>query len=369
MNDAHRHWMERALELARRGEGLTRPNPPVGAVVVQDGRLVGAGWHRRAGGPHAEVYALRQAGERARGATLYVTLEPCSTHGRTPPCTDAIRTSGIAEVVWAATDPAPGHRGSAGRLLRSAGVRVVTGVCRAEGEALLAPFACRLRTGRPYVTLKMAMTLDGRIADRRGLSRWITGPAARAEVQRLRRRADAVMVGAGTVRTDDPSLWPRPAGRRTPWRVVMDPAGRTSPRARVYTDERAAHTLVALGRSVPAARVKAYGRHGAAPLWVPAGRVASVRSVLKQLAGLGALHVLCEGGGQLAASLLRAGVVDELVFFVAPAVLGAAGDFAVVGGPGWLLPGAPRLKFIEQRTVGPDLMIRAVPVPQQAATD
>ena len=191
-------WMARAIMLARRGEGGTHPNPPVGAVVVRKGKVLGEGWHRQAGLPHAEVEAIHACRSPVKEATLYVTLEPCCTHGRTPPCTDLIIRSGIARVVVGCVDPNPRHASRGFRLLHKAGIEVTTGVCSAECSRLIEPFAMRITNGRPFVTLKLAMTLDGCIADRGGASKWITGPAARATVQSLRQRVDAVMVGAGT---------------------------------------------------------------------------------------------------------------------------------------------------------------------------
>ena len=354
--------MAMALRLARRGEGCTRPNPPVGAVLMRAGRVVGQGWHRRAGGPHAEVHALRQAGARARGATLYVTLEPCSTWGRTPPCTDAVIAAGVRRVVVAVTDPNPRHRGRGLALLRRAGITVATGVRREEAQALLSPFACRMIQGRPYLTLKLGQTLDGRIADATGCSRWITGASARREVQALRRSCDAVLVGAGTVLADDPSLLPRPAAGRRPWRVVVDARGLVLPTARIFTDGAAAQTVVATTAACSDARRRAYARAGATVWILPAdarGRVRLTR-LMACLQTLGALHVLCEGGGELAASLLAAKLVDEAWIFLAPAFLGGGG-VAAVGGDGWRLAGLPRWRVVEQRLSGGDVLVRVRP--------
>ena len=345
-------WMQRALALARRGQGLTRPNPPVGAVVVRGGRAVGEGWHRKAGGPHAEVFALRAAGARARGATLYVTLEPCSTFGRTPPCTDAIQAAGIARVVVATADPNPRHAGRGLRLLARLGLEVSSGICSAEAQALIEPFALRMLKRRPFVTLKLGVTLDGRIADRRGKSKWITGPAARRHVQALRRRVDAILVGAGTVRADDPQLTPRPAAGRRPLRVVVSQSGRLPARAQLFTDDRATDTLV----YVPAAAVASTAGR-ATVVTVRRSRV-SLSAVLKDLARRDVMHVLCEGGGELAAVLLRAGLVDELQWIVAPRLLGATGRPAV-GGPGWPLAGAPPWKITTVQRVGDDVLLVA----------
>jgi diaminohydroxyphosphoribosylaminopyrimidine deaminase/5-amino-6-(5-phosphoribosylamino)uracil reductase len=352
-------WMRRALVLARRGEGHTRPNPPVGAVVVRRGRVLGEGWHRRAGQPHAEVEALSACREDPRGATLYVTLEPCCTHGRTPPCTDLIIRSGLRRVVVGCTDPNPRHAGHGLKLLRQAGIEVVTGVALESAEALIAPFATRLQTGQPFVTLKLALTLDGRIADRHGASQWITGPAARRVVQALRRRADAVLVGAGTVCADNPSLRCRLPGGAGRLRLVVDSLGRSSPQSQIFTDEAAGDTVVATTTACPQARRTAWGRHGAR-VWTfrpAAGRV-PVRALLRRLGREGIMHLLCEGGGELAGALIRAGAVDEGVFFYAPAVLGDARARSGVAGADFDLARMPHFEVVETRIVGGDVLIR-----------
>ncbi len=348
----HACWMQRALALARRGEGLTRPNPPVGALVVNRGRLVGAGWHRRAGAPHAEALALSDAGAPARGGTLYVTLEPCCTRGRTPPCTRAIIAAGVKTVVAAIRDPNPRHRGQGFKILRQAGIEVIEGVGRAEARELIAPFAKWVGRGRPYLTLKLAMTLDGKIADRRGQSKWITSPAARREVQALRRRADAILVGAGTVRADNPSLLPRPALGRRPWRVVVDSRGTLAGRYQILQPPDAARTIMATTRHCPE-KTRAGWQAAGAQVWtLPAagGRV-SLPALLRRLGAMGLLHVVCEGGGELAAALIRARLADEYRFFVALRILGGKTAPGAAGGPGWLLPSAPELAFADCRLV------------------
>ncbi len=354
-------WMRRALELGRRGEGRTRPNPPVGAVVVGDGKVIGEGWHRRAGGPHAEIEAL--AGlppECTAGATLYVTLEPCSTQGRTPPCTDAILRSGIARVVVSAVDPNPKHRGRGLRLLARHGVAITRGVCRSEGEALLAPFAKWVTSGLPYLTLKMGMTLDGRIADQQHHSRWITGAAARGEVRQLRRRVDAILVGANTATLDNPSLRWSVRAALNPKRIVLDARGQLALDAKVLTDGQAANTIVVTTSTVPAARRAAIEATGA-QLWT-CGRGARVnlRLLLARAGQEGLLHVLCEGGGELAAQLVREGLVDEHWFYIAPMFLGGGG-VPVLGGPGWRLADGPALQITDVHQVGRDVLIRARP--------
>lgn len=350
--------MEKALRFARLGEGLTRPNPPVGAVVVKAGEMVGCGYHRKAGGPHAEVYALRQAGSKARGATLYVTLEPCSSWGRTPPCTGAILAAGINRVVCAMADPNPKHAGRGLKLLRKAGVQVECGIGEPDASELLKPFTSSMLRARPYVTVKLATSLDGRIADSSGCSQWISGPKARVHVQGLRRRVDAILVGAGTATQDNPSLLPRPAKGRKPFRVIVDAQGSVPPQSRVFTDECSKNTLLATTGRCPVSQQKAYARHGAQVIVLPAaGRGVSLPALMKALHAKGIMHVLCEGGGVLVGALLKAKLVDELVMFVAPVILGGDG-FPAAGGVNWPLAKAPRLKVVEACRVGDDVMIR-----------
>ena len=361
-------WMRMALRLAERGRGQTGPNPPVGAVLVRKGQVVGRGYHRRAGTPHAEIHALRQAGARAAGSTLYVTLEPCCTHGRTPPCTDAILRSGIRRVVVALRDPYRPHRSRGFAILRKHRVAVTEGICEKEGRLLLAPFAKRVATGLPYVSLKLAISMDGKIADNRGKSKWITGDAARRVVHQLRRKVDAVMVGSGTVKADNPSLLPAGARRNRPWRILVDSAGGISPRARVFTDGRQSLTIVATTGRCPAHRARQYEKTGATVWRLPAtktGRV-SLKHLLRRLGHDGMLHVLCEGGGELAGSLLRSGLVDEMLLFVAPIVIGGRASKSVVSGEGWRLAKCPRFRFVETCQIGNDLFLRAEPVFRQA---
>ncbi len=323
-------YMMRAIELARLGEGLTRPNPPVGAVLVQDGEIIAEGWHKKSGGPHAEVECLQSTLGNLKSATLYVTLEPCSTHGRTPPCTDLIIKKGIGRVVVSVVDLNPKHAGRGLEILKKAGVEVVTGIGEEAGRELMAPFEKRMTTGLPYVTLKLASTLDGKIADSEGNSKWITGPEARERVQEMRRRADAIMVGAATVIADNPSLLPCPTDGRTPWRVVI---GKMIPsNAKVLTDESAEQTLV---------------------------RTGSLSDILKELAEQhDVMHVLCEGGGKLASGLIEAGLVDEFIFFIAPKLMGADGipNFAKRGG---LISDIRNLKFQSVEQIGVDIVIKA----------
>jgi diaminohydroxyphosphoribosylaminopyrimidine deaminase / 5-amino-6-(5-phosphoribosylamino)uracil reductase len=354
-------WMHKALALARRAEGLTRPNPPVGALLVRDGVPVGQGWHKKAGGPHAEVYALRQAADAAQGATLYVTLEPCSTHGRTPPCTEAILAARVARVVVGTIDPNPAHAGRGIRILRRAGLRVDVGACADEAAALVAPFASRMLRNRPFYTLKLGLTLDGRIADSTHVSRWITGPQARSEVQALRRASDAIMVGAGTVRHDNPSLWPRPDAKRNPWRIVAVRNGPLPLDAQLFTDAHAPRTLVAAPKGWQPACADAIREKGATVLELSPARFWPALS--RHLADLGILRVLCEGGGILAGEMIRARIPDELLVFLSPMLVG--GPVGAVGHAQWPLPQAPRYRFQDVRPLGNDLLLRMVPLPKE----
>jgi diaminohydroxyphosphoribosylaminopyrimidine deaminase/5-amino-6-(5-phosphoribosylamino)uracil reductase len=355
---ADRTWMIQALLEARKGEGMTRPNPPVGAVVVRSGRIVGRGYHRIAGGPHAEVYALRAAGDRARGGTLYVTLEPCCTHGRTPPCTDAILAAGIKTVVYAVADSNPAHAGRAQKILRKHGINVRTGGGGIAADELIEPFQKWITTRIPFVTLKLAMSLDGRIADSKGTSKWITSPPARELVQALRKRVDAIMVGSGTACADNPGLTVRD-GTRTPYRIVVDSVGRLSPRARVFTDEQADHTIIATTRKCPGPRLAAYQKNGATVMLcrLQNGQV-SLSDLMKRLGKIGLLHVLCEGGGELAGALVRKKIVDNLLLFYGPLLLGGSG-MPGTGSFGWPLAKAPRLLIRSVHTCGPDVVIKA----------
>ncbi len=362
MMNRDEQWMEKALALAREGEGLTRPNPPVGAVVVSDGKLAGEGYHHRAGAEHAEVLAIRAAGGRATGAMLYVTLEPCCTVGRTPPCTDLIVRSGIRRVIVAARDPNPRHHGRGLACLRKHGVEVVEDVCAETGVRLIRPFAKWVLSGLPFVTLKLAMSLDGRIADRVGASRWITGTASRKMVQDMRRRADAIIVGADTLLADDPSLFPRPPHGRKPFRVILDARGRVDSSARVLQDEKRGQTIMATTSACPASRRMEWAEAGA-QVWVLAAnrRGVSLPALLGRLGREGLLHVLCEGGAELAASFAKASLVDQYVFFLAPKLIGGTGAKGSIGGNGWLLDKAPRLVFRECLRLGEDILIRAEP--------
>lgn len=357
------HWMRVAIAMARRAEGMTRPNPAVGAVVVApDGRCVGFGDHLRAGTPHAEVHALRRAGAAARGSTLYVTLEPCSTTGRTPPCTEAILRAGIRRVVIGTLDPNPRHAGRAVPLLRDAGLAVDVGCEEPACRDLLAPFATAIVRHRPYFRLKLGMTLDARLADYAGTSRWITNAASRDAVQALRRRSDAILVGAGTLRADNPSLLPRPSRGRLPWRVVCARDGDLPADARLFTDSAAARTIVAAPEGWHPATAQTLRDRGIAVLALPRDEAAYFAALAAHLHGLGILAVLCEGGGHLAGALLRQRLVDELHLFLAPVVLGDAA-LPAFAGIRQTLPDAARFRLLSSQALDGDVHLVLAPDP------
>lgn len=356
--------MRRALALARRALGQTRPNPMVGAVLVRDGEILGEGWHHRAGQPHAEIEALRDAarkGHATRGATAYVTLEPCCTHGRTPPCTDALIAAGIARVVVAATDPNPAHAGHGFDILRHAGIEVEAGLLANEATQLNFGFNHWILHRTPCVTLKAAFTLDGKIATRTGESRWITGPAARTRVMQLRAAHDAILVGIQTVLTDNPSLTIRLGRReRSPVRIVLDTQARTPVDARVVSDAFAANTIVVTGPDAPPERIAALRKRTAvwtAPL---AGGRIDLRWLIAELGRLPVTSLLVEGGGEVHASFLRDGLAHRTAFFYAPKVFGGADAPRGIAGDGFQsLETAPVLTNLRHRRIGPDLLVEA----------
>ena len=354
--------MERALALAMRGWGRVSPNPMVGAVVVADGRVVGEGAHEGPGLPHAEVVALREAGERARGASLFTTLEPCSHQGRTPPCVDAVIAAGIARVVAATTDPNPIVDGRGIARLREAGIEVMTGVHAAEAARINAAFAKHIRTGIPFVIWKTASSLDGKVASRDGTSRWITGEAARRDVHRLRAWSDAILVGAGTVVADDPSLTvrdPEYVGR-PPFRVLADAAGRVPPSGDLFDDE--APTIVATTERAGRDRREAWRAAGAEVLVYAPGSdgMVPVGELLGDLGKRDVQGVLLEGGPTLAWSAVEEGTVDRVVAYLAPALIGGAEAPSALGGRGFAPVGrALRLDLVEAETVGGDLRVEA----------
>jgi diaminohydroxyphosphoribosylaminopyrimidine deaminase/5-amino-6-(5-phosphoribosylamino)uracil reductase len=360
-----RFYMQMALALAARGRGRTLPNPMVGAVVVRDNRVVGRGWHEVVGGPHAEVNALDAAGEAARGATLYVTLEPCNHTGRTPPCTQRILAAGIKTVVVATRDPNPAVTGGGNAYLRVQGLAVRTGVCEAEAIRLNEAFNHFIGTQRPFVVLKCAATLDGRIATRTGNSRWVTGKASRQYVHELRHEAAAIMVGINTVRADDPSLTTRRAdgGGVDPARIILDTRLSIEPRAKVLQQVSKAPTIVVTGpHTAPAAQeaIRATGgRLLAAPL--KKDRI-DLAWLMERLGAMGFASLLIEGGSQVAGAALRAGIVDKLCLFYAPKLLCGGDGMPICGGQGpALMKDSLPVRIAAIHRFDDDLMVVAYP--------
>ena len=359
-------YMARAIELADLARGRVSPNPAVGAVVVRDGRIVGEGYTRPPGGPHAEIVALREAGDLARGATLYTTLEPCCHHGRTPPCAEAIARAGIAEVRIAVLDPNPKVQGGGCRALEAAGVRIRVGERAAQAREMVEDFAKHILTGRPFVIAKWAMSLDGRIATASGDSKWITGPAARERVHQLRDVVGAIVVGVNTVLADDPQLTVRlpegPARRPTrvpPWRVVVDSRGRTPLRVRLLSDDLAERVIVATTTASPEVWRREVRARGARVLALPArdGRV-ELEALLTALGEEEVTSVLVEGGGTLLGSLFASRLVDKVYAFVAPRIVGGASAPAPVGGPGVsALADSWQLRDVRMERVGDDVLV------------
>jgi diaminohydroxyphosphoribosylaminopyrimidine deaminase/5-amino-6-(5-phosphoribosylamino)uracil reductase len=355
-------WLERAFELAERGRYGVAPNPMVGAVVVRGGRAVGEGWHRQAGGPHAEVDAIRRAGGSARGSDLYLTLEPCAHQGRTPPCAPKIVAAGVRRVVVAGSDPNPVVSGRGIRLLRRAGVEVVLAPAawRRRAAEMNEIFLASIVRRRPFVLAKWASTLDGRIADGSGESRWITGEAARRRALLLREEYDAVLVGAGTVAADDPRLTRRlrRAKNRAHWRIVLDGRARVSPAARVWKapGERVLVTAVPLKKAA-ARRFERLGvRAWTLPLRGRGDRV-DLRRLLEELGRHGVASLMVEGGAETLGSFFAAACVDRVAAFLAPRVLGGAGAPGAVGNPGFPLSRTPLLTGVHVERFGGDLCV------------
>ncbi|TDU81629.1 diaminohydroxyphosphoribosylaminopyrimidine deaminase [Prosthecobacter fusiformis] len=331
------HWMSLALEQARLGIGFTSPNPAVGAVIVAGGELIGQGYHRQAGLPHAEIEALldaqSRAPERIPGATIYVTLEPCSTQGRTGPCTSAIQAAGITRVVWAAQDPNPSHVGRARQLLESAGISVTTGILEAQCQEILRPFAKWITTGLPYVIAKAGQSLDGRITRPAGEGPWITSEAARAHSQGLRARVDAILVGAETVRQDNPRLTLRNgSAKEQPWRIILTRGGHLPAEAHVFTDAYQDRTLILRDLAFP--------------------------DVLRDLATRGITSVLIEGGGNVLGQAFASRSVDEVCWYIAPRLCG--GGLPVIGGPPWAQSVA--LESVTLLPIGDNICLTGRPV-------
>ena len=359
--EAEQRFMRRALELAAQARGRTSPNPMVGALLVKDGRIVGEGFHAFAGSDHAEVAAIRDAEGEAAGSSLYVNLEPCCHQGRTPPCVDRIIAAGIRRVVAACEDPNPTVCGKGFTALRGAGIAVEVGVLAEEAQRLNEAFFTFIRTGRPFVLLKAAASLDGKIATRTGDSRWITGESARQHVHHLRNEVDAVLVGIGTVLRDDPLLTTRlgTADQRDPTRVIVDNLARLPLRAKVINRASTAPTILAVSAMAPRPRLEALEREGVQILVVPESpRRVSLTHLLEVLGKQGIVSLMVEGGAEINASALKEGVVDKLLLFLAPILIGGNSTPTSVGGEGIdTLRQALRLRNLRVERFGEDILI------------
>ncbi|MDO8536513.1 MAG: bifunctional diaminohydroxyphosphoribosylaminopyrimidine deaminase/5-amino-6-(5-phosphoribosylamino)uracil reductase RibD [Candidatus Omnitrophota bacterium] len=334
-------YMSLAISLAKKAEGMTSPNPIVGAILVKDGRIVGRGYHKKAGLPHAEVNALRHAGAKAKGATLYVTLEPCCHFGRTPPCTDAIIKSGVRNVVIAMIDPNPINNGAGVRKLNRHGIKTSVGILSGDARAMNRPYIKFITEGLPFVTVKIAQSLDGKIATRTGDSKWISSEDSRSYVQELRRMADAVMVGANTVRKDDPLLLSRSSRGKQPVRVIISGRSGLPSGAKVFTNSKKFPVIVARpdGHS---------------------GKKVNLKELLRRLAKRNITNILVEGGGELVAGLVKRGLVDRFLVFVAPKIIGGRNAKTAVEGDGIEnMKDALALKDISVRRFGDDILIEA----------
>ena len=356
------HMMARAISLARNGMGRTSPNPLVGAVIVRDGRIVAEGWHRKAGTPHAEIHALNMAGELAKGATVYVSLEPCAHYGRTGPCAKALVEAGVSRVVIAMTDPNPKVAGKGIAILQEAGIQVTTGVLEQEARQLNEVFLKWMTTGLPFVALKTAMTLDGKIATATGQSQWITNEASRYETHRLRDVYDGILVGINTALADNPSLTTRlkEYQGRNPVRIVVDSRARLPLTAKLVTDG-AARTIVAVTAGAPAERVEALRSAGVEIIVAGSGAHVDMRSLMEQLGAMKITSVLVEGGGSVNFSLLQAGLADRVYAFIAPKLVGGRDALTPVEGDGFHeLANAVELENIQLRQLGSDVLLTGI---------
>ena len=356
--------MRFAIEIARNGIGSVEPNPPVGAVIVDDRlNLISQGWHQQFGGPHAEVHALSAAGELARGATLFCTLEPCSHHGKTPPCAAVVIAAGIKRVVIGTSDPAPHVNGSGIAQLREAGIAVEVGVCEAEARRLIAPFRRLMLEGRPWVHAKWAMSLDGRIATRSGDSKWITNELARAKAHELRGQCDAVLVGVGTVLHDDPQLTARPSGPRIATRVVLDSQARTPLTSNLVKTAKQSPVLIVTALNANPRRLAALKKAGVEILSLAGEFHAPSRPslflLLKELGRRKMTHVLIEGGAGLLGAAFDGGLVDECHVFVAPCLIGGQTALSPIGGTGAeKMPEVQTLSALQISAIGDNIYIQ-----------
>lgn len=359
-NSLDEKYMKMAIELAKKGIGRTSPNPSVGAVLVKDGRVISSAYHRKAGAMHAEASAIKKAGKRARGATLYSTLEACTHYGKTPPCTEAILKSGIKRAVFAARDPNPINHGRGIAKLRDAGIKTDCGVLEKESEALNRPFTKFIKSRIPYVTVKMAQSVDGKIADAKGRSKWISSLPSRRLGHRLRGRNDAVIIGVNTLLKDDPLLTKRIGGeiKRQPLRIILDTNLRSPLDSRVFKNKDG-EVLVVGGEGASLKRKALLERRGAKVILMPRkeNRVNLYR-LMRYLADANITSLLCEGGGELAASLLKEGLADEAYFFISPRIIGGRTSPTSFGGLYSDIRRSAALKEASVRRMGSDILIR-----------
>jgi diaminohydroxyphosphoribosylaminopyrimidine deaminase/5-amino-6-(5-phosphoribosylamino)uracil reductase len=356
-------FMRRAISLAKKGKGRTSPNPCVGAVVVRDGKIVGEGYHRKAGEAHAEVLALKRAGDLGRGSTLYVNLEPCAHHGKTPPCVDAIINAGVKRVVVAMIDPNPMVNGRGLEILKGAGIDVEVGILSEKARELNEDYEVFITKGRPFVILKMAATLDGKTSTPSGESKWISGEGSRALVHRIRGEVDALIVGVDTVIKDDPLLISRSRRKaKDPARIVLDSTCRIPKDSRILKDARRIRTIVATTRKAPPERIESLLSTGAEVLVVEEdemGRV-SVERLLSLLGSMGMMSVMVEGGRKVARSFLDSGLIDKILLFIAPKIMGGDDSPSIFGGRGpSSLSQARDVEIRKVRRIGEDVMIEA----------
>lgn len=362
----HQDYMARALTLADNAAGMTSPNPVVGAVIVSGGKIIGEGWHRRAGGPHAEVDALRSATGPVEGATMYVTLEPCCHHGRTPPCTQALIEAGIAEVHYAIADPNPKVQGGGHRQLQTAGIRVFRGLLEPQARELNRPFFHFIQHGKPYIFAKFAMSLDGKIATRTGSSQWITGENARQEGMRLRHRCDAILVGSGTIRADNPRLTTRleDCDGISPLRVILDSREGLDPSARVFDPQLAGSALLLTTKTLEKSRLRAFQNRQVDVCKVAATTEGFVQpeAVLETLGNRDITSLIIEGGSRTHASFFNRDLVQEVWVFIAPKMIGGNAAPGPIGGTGIeTMAEARKWQWLESKRVGNDFLLRARP--------
>ncbi|MBL7071235.1 MAG: bifunctional diaminohydroxyphosphoribosylaminopyrimidine deaminase/5-amino-6-(5-phosphoribosylamino)uracil reductase RibD [Candidatus Omnitrophica bacterium] len=357
-------FMSLAIGLAKKGIGKTHPNPAVGAVITKAGKVISSAYHRKAGAMHAEAMALQKAGRLARGATLYGTLEACSHYGKTPPCADAIIKSGIKRAVFSMKDPNPVNSGRGIERLKKAGIKTECGLLEKESSELNRPFIKYMRARLPYVTLKMAQSIDGKIADPNGRSKWITSERSRQLAHKMRSQNDAVMIGVNTLIKDDPLLTDRTSKNgRQPVRVIVDTRLRTPSESRVFSNGDAAggKVLIAGGRSASPEKKALLEKNGAQVILLPEnGRHVDLKALMKHLAGMNITSILCEGGGELCASLLQERLADEALFFISPRIIGGRTSPTSCGGAGNDIKKSLNLRDVSVRRVGEDILVRGL---------